>query len=259
MNPNSPNDFYCKFPTRKTGFTLIELLVVIAIIAILAAMLLPALAKAKKKAQQVYCLNSQRQLGLGFLIYKDDNNDIMPGDAARSPGFHKEDWNWWQGGVGFPVIQSPLLVAIKANTNIFRCPADNDDSDRVKAGSTYFCSYSINTQPPRGMASTWIGGWIPYKFGSIRNPAKKILLAEEPSKISPDEMPPLVNGQVRDGSALGAVINDGHWEPHNAPNYMGDTITMRHSKRGNSLFADGHSQTVTYLDGADPNFIDSTF
>ena len=243
----------------RNAFTLIELLVVIAIIAILAAMLLPALAAAKKKTQQTYCLNSLKQLGLGFCLYVGDYNDTMPADASHGAGWHPEDWIYWWGNwnsptppppgstASPPLAQSPICLMIKySNTNIvnslFRCPADISDTGRKNnTGWTpiYEYSYSVNgmgdptgTPPTYGFASSWdptTGRWFPFKYSRARHPGDLIMLAEEPTDITANEMQP---------PNAYKIIDDGRWEP--GPN----GITVRHNNKGNVAFADGHAGRV---------------
>jgi len=237
--------------SRYNAFTLIELLVVIAIIAILAAMLLPALSKAKQKASQISCLNNQKQLGLGFMLYAGDSSDVMPADASRY-GHVPDDWVWWEAGLN--ANQSPILVKIGGNTNSMRCPMDRDDSGRkaivVAGGGWYGFSYTANgyavNNALRGTCSSWAanpGVYSRQKLGNIRSPSNKLMLVEEVAAAS--DVPDF---------PVGATYNlvDGRWTPP-------DSITTRHGKKtGNANFADGHAEPVDYKFASDTNHIDAS-
>ena len=255
-----------------SAFTLIELLVVIAIIAILAAMLLPALAKAKQKAQQTACLNNMKQLGLGLVMYADNNSDIMPSDGSQI-GQYPEDWIYWRPGSTPPVKQSPILATINASTNILRCPADIDDTSRkarIASGiNVYNYSYTANgyTVSPdidMGMLSTYALGNFPNifvkkKLGSVRNPTNKILLAEEAMALLDR---PKVANYTSVTTAVAAGANDGRWlcQPVGADgNYNGDPVTTRHSGKSNANFGDGHAERIDYIFAGDKSHIDSTY
>jgi prepilin-type N-terminal cleavage/methylation domain-containing protein len=165
---------YCRLHNRsetpRRGFTLIELLVVIAIIAILAALLLPALARAKEKAYQTTCISNLKQIGIALTLYIDDNDGFFP--IAKSVTATGDDLNWTKT-LGPYLPRQGLSETSKAH-KVFVCPSARYGSlSRDALSRTYTATGTM-----QGLTSKSTDADLPRKATPMLTPTETLLVAE---------------------------------------------------------------------------------